>query len=99
MNVGAFVIYLGRFPEAKRIRFQGTYQVHATTGAPGDGVVLLNGRQVLRVPTGDYPYPVMEFDQDISSFAGKYALMEVISDNGVRAAQATWFSPRIVVEE
>ena len=99
MNVGAFVIYLGRFSDAKRIRLQGTYQVHATTGAPGDGVVLLNGRQVLRVPTGDYPYPVMEFDQDISSFAGKYALMEVISDNGVRAAQATWFSPRIVVEE
>ena len=98
MNVGAFVIYIGKFPDAKSIRLTGSYQVHATTGAPGDGVVLINGRQVLRVPTGEYPYPVMKFDQDISSFAGKYALVEVLSDNGVRAAKGTWFNPRIVVD-
>jgi hypothetical protein len=96
MNVGAFVIFIGKLPAAKSIRLKGSYTVGSTTGAPGDGVVLLNGTQVLRVPTGDYPYPVSEFEADISSYAGQYVLMEVLSDNGVRAATAEWINPRIV---
>ena len=99
MNVGAFVIYIGKLPAAKSLRLQGSYGVGSTTGAPGDGVVLLNGKQVLRVPTGEYPYPVTKFDADISAFAGQYVLMEVLSDRGVRAATAEWINPHIVVAE
>jgi hypothetical protein len=98
MNVGAFVIFIGKLPDVENVRIKGSYQVHATTGAPGDGVVLINGRQVLRVPAGDYPYTVTEFNADISAFAGQHVLIEAISDNGVRAAQGTWFNPRFVVE-
>jgi hypothetical protein len=98
MNVGAFAVFIGKFPDAEGLRLQGKYQVTSTTGAPGDGVVLINGRQILRVPTGDYPYPINDFDTDIGAYAGQYVHMEVISDKGVRAAAANWFEPRIVVE-
>ena len=98
MNVGAYVIYIGKFPEAENLRIKGSYQVHATTGPPGDGVLLINGMQVLRVPTGEYPYKVTEFNADISAFTGKHVLVEAISDNGVRAAQGTWFNPRFITE-
>ena len=76
---------------------QGSYIVSSSTGAPGDGVVLINGTQVLRVPTGEPPYQVREFDADISAHAGQYVLMEVLSDNGVRGAAADWLDPRIVI--
>jgi hypothetical protein len=99
VNVGAFAIFIGRFPEARGLRLQGSYTVGSTTGPPGDGVVLLNGKQVLRIPTGDYPYPVTKFDADISSYAGRYVLMEILSDNGVRAATSSWIKPRILVEQ
>ena len=98
MNVGAYAIFIGKFPAVKGLRLQGSYTVGSTTGPPGDGVVLLNGKQVLRIPTGDYPYPVTEFDADISSYAGRYVLMEALSDNGVRAATASWLDARIVAE-
>jgi hypothetical protein len=98
LNVGAFAVFIGRFPPAKRLRLQGSYTVGSTTGQPGDGVVLLNGKQVLRIPTGNSPYPVTKFNTDISSYAEKYVLMEILSDNSVRAATAAWIRPRIVVE-
>ena len=96
LNVGAWAIYIGRLPEAKRLRLQGSYIVSSTTGAPGDGVVLINGNQVLRVPTGEPPYEARPFDADISAYAGQYVLMEVLSDNGVRGAAADWLAPRII---
>ncbi len=95
MNVGAFAIYIGKLPQAKSVRLKGSYVVSATTGAPGDGVVLINGKQVLRVPFGEQPYKPQNFDADISAYAGQYVLMEVISDNGVRGAAADWLDPRI----
>jgi len=98
LNVGAFAIFIGKLPQARSIRLEGSYIVSSTTGAPGDGVVLINGNQVLRVPAGEPPYKVHDFNTDISSYAGQYVLMEVISDNGVRGAAADWLHPCIVVE-
>ena len=99
LNVGAWAIYIGRLPDAKSIHLQGSYIVSSSTGAPGDGVVLINGTQVLRVPTGEPPYKVRAFDADISAYAGQYVLMEVLSDNGVRGAAADWLDPRIVITQ
>ena len=99
MNVGAFGIFIGRFPAAKRICLEGSYVVSASTGAPGDGVVLINGKQSLRVPAGEPPYKSQSFRADVSAFAGQYVLVEFLSDGGVRGASANWDHPRIVVED
>jgi hypothetical protein len=98
MNVGAFGVFIGKFPSARRIRLEGSYVVSASTGAPGDGVVLINGKQVLRVPAGEPPYKLRDFHADVSSYASEYVLMEFLSDGPVRGASANWDSPRIVVE-
>jgi hypothetical protein len=99
MNIGAFAIFIGKLPQAKSIRLEGSYIVNTTTGAAGDGVVLINGKQVMRVPAGDYPYKSHTFSQDISSYAGQYVLIEVIADGSVRGASANWNQPSIVVDE
>jgi len=99
MNIGAFAIFIGKLPQARSIHLEGSYIVNTTTGAPGDGVVLINGKQVMRVPAGDYPYKSHTFSQDISSYAGQYVLIEVIADGPVRGATANWNQPKIVVGE
>ncbi len=99
VNVGAFIVFVGKLPQAKSIRLEGSYIVSTTTGGPGDGVVLINGKQVLRVPAGDYPYTAHDFSTDISQYAGQYVLIEAISDGDVRGSQANWMNPRFVVEK
>ncbi len=99
MNIGGYAIFIGKLPAAKSIRLEGSYKVNTETGAPGDGVVLINGKQVMRVGAGEYPYTTKHFTADISAYSGQYVLMEVIPDGSVRGASATWTSPRIVVAD
>ncbi len=99
MNAGAFAIFIGKLPQARSIRLQGSYIVSSTTSAPGDGVVVINGTQALRVPAGSPPYQMRDFDADISAYAGQDVLMEVISDGVVSGAAADWVNSRIVVEK
>ncbi len=100
MNAGAFGIFIGKFPQAKNICLEGSYKV--TLGnhpVPSDGVVLINGKPVLRVPAGEPPYNRQDFSADISSYAGQYVLMEIIPDGAVRGTVGEWFQPRIVVKK
>jgi hypothetical protein len=99
MAIGAYAAFIGRLPEANSIRLEGAYKVNTPT-ATGDGVVLINGKQVLRVPAGGYPYKTQSFSKDISTYAGQYVLMEVIADGSIRGSDAavTWGKPRIIVE-
>lgn len=99
MNVGAFGIMIGKLPQASSIRLEGSYKI--TTGNenhPGDGLVLINGKEVLRVPAGTAPYTRKKFVADISEYAGQDVLMEFMPDGPVRGTYADWFEPRITVE-
>ena len=93
-------LILGRFPEADRIRLQGAYGMRPESMmTTGDGVVRLNGREVLRVPAGERPYRARAFDVDISAWAGQHVLLEFTAAGRVRAlALADWHEPRIVIE-
>ena len=90
---------IGRFPKAKSIRLQGTWSITGRPGSLGDAVVRINGTEVMRIPPGPEPYEMQSFDVDISTFAGRYALLEFAADGKVHGPSNTnWYAPRIVVE-
>lgn len=97
-QVGGIARISGRLPNAKSIRIQGSYQMSEDgPGPPGDGVVRINGKEVLRIDHGARPYPRKDFDVDISSFAGQSVLFEFLSDGWPgRTSSAVWTAPRIV---
>jgi len=100
MNVGAIGRIVGKFPAAKKISLQGSYQIdNEGTGFPGDGVLRLNGKEVWRVPHGEKPYPEQPFNVDATAFAGQYVILEFHSDGPVRGKAADWMYPKFVVEE
>jgi hypothetical protein len=64
----------------------------------GDGVVRINGREVLRIPPGDPPVQVHPFDADLTAFAGQHILLEFAVDGEVHGfSPANWYRPEIVV--
>ena len=94
----AFVI--GRFPLATNIRAQGNFKVRdSSTGVPGHAVIRINGTEVMRLDPGSSPYSLVPFDVDISSYSGKYAMMEFSWDRGVGNGTdlADWDAPLIFV--
>ncbi len=99
MNVGTVGRLVGLIPKSKSVRIQGAYQIREQTdGQPGDGVICINGVEVLRVPCGKAPFKQTPFDVDISSYAGQHVLLEFASDADVRGATADWLAPRFVIE-
>jgi len=100
MQVGALGRIIGKVPQAKRVSIKGAYSMLADgVGAPGDGVVRINGKEVLRLKYGEKPYKQVPFDLDISSYMGQDILLEFRADGPVRGAAATWIEPRFVVEQ
>ena len=100
LSVGGIGRILGRLPSSKVVRLKGSYGVsNVGPGPSGDGVVRLNGKEVLRVPAGSRPYKMKEFDVDISEYAGKAVLLEFLSDGWPgRNSSAEWVAPEIVTE-
>ena len=91
---------IGRFPDAKSIRLQGSWTMSGRPMSVGDAVVRLNGREIMRVPPGPEPYNKLQsFDVDISAFAGRYVLLEFAVDGKSHGpSPANWYAPQIVVE-
>ena len=98
-HVAADAQILGRMPEAKRIRMVGSWGLGERPYGKGDGVVRLNGREVGRVPRGEKPYKVYDFEFDVTAYAGEYVLMDFEVDGTMGGfAPSYWYNPRIVVE-
>lgn len=100
MSVGTVGRLVGKMPKANSVRVRGSYQMaeRGAGGVPGDGVIRVNGVEVLRVPHGTEPFPRTTFDVDVSRYAGQYVLIEFTSDGPVRAGYADWINPQIVAE-
>ncbi|MHB0946573.1 MAG: hypothetical protein ACYC3B_05345 [Sedimentisphaerales bacterium] len=91
---------IGRFPWAQSIRVRGSYGMHNDSfWSKGDGVIKINGIEVLRVDPGSGPpYSMIPFDVDITAFSGKSVLLEFISDGALNGPDsADWQAPEIVV--
>ncbi len=101
-HVAGVGLIVGRFASAARIRLQGTWGMEAGVayGTVGDGVIRINGQEVLRLQPGSGPpYPLRAFDVDVTQFAGQYVVMEFQTDGKVRGfGPADWFSPQIILE-
>ncbi|MHB9071585.1 MAG: DUF6259 domain-containing protein [Sedimentisphaerales bacterium] len=98
--VGAIGRILGKIPEATKISIQGSYKMNeTTTGSPGDGVIRINGIEILRVPHGGSPFKDVPFNVDISKYAGMYVMVEFVSDASVRGCSANWNNLKFVVEK
>src|SRR5205085_3760056 len=60
MNVGAIGRIIGKVPQAKSVRIKGAYTMHeVTSGFPGDGVIRINGAEIVRLKPGEKPYKQM----------------------------------------
>lgn len=97
VTVGGIGRLQGRLPQAGSIRLKGSYgMLEEGPGPAGDGVVRINGAEVLRIGAGTRPYEFHDFDVDITPFAGKPVLLEFVSDGMTgRGSYAEWREPRI----
>lgn len=100
VGVSARLIVIGRLPDAESILLTGSYGMHDEShNAAGDGVVRINGQEVLRVGHGPRPFLIQAFSEDISRFAGASVMIEFIMDGEVLGpATADWHNPQIVVQ-
>jgi hypothetical protein len=86
-------------PDAESIRVTGAYQMRdSSIGPSGDGVLRINGEELLRLPAGPRPFAKHDLDIDVSSFRGKDVMFEFVSDGPHRTASADWFEPRFDIE-
>ncbi len=99
-HVGGSGIIVGRFPQAEHIHLEGAYCMRDDSQSTvGDGVIRVNGQEVLHIHPGDRPYRIHEFDVDVSSFAGQNVLLEFGSEGEVHGpTMADWFHPQIIVD-
>ncbi len=97
--VSGYGILRGKMPVAKVIRMQGAYAMRdESIGPTGDGVIRINGAEVMRLDPGPRPFARRVFDVDVSAYAGLEVMVEFVSDGPHRTASADWFRPRIVAE-
>jgi hypothetical protein len=98
MSGEGFII--GKFPRATSIRIQGSWGMHDdAVYSVGDGVVRINGIEVMRLDPGvGPPYDMIPFDVDITAFCGKYAMFEFMFEGNVSGPDySDWDAPQIVV--
>jgi hypothetical protein len=97
-TMGGIARISGILPRAGALRLTGSYHMLEGPGNPGDGVIRINGREVVRVPHGDRPFPVTPFDVDVSAYAGKHVLIELLTDGEPgRGNAAEWLAPALTV--
>ncbi len=99
-HVAGMGVIIGQFPEAKKIRLQGAWGMrHEVVDTVGDGVIRINGQEVLRMKPGRQPFPLQCFDVDVTKFAGQHVAMEFLTDGKVHGdSAADWYTPQVIVE-
>jgi len=101
-HVAGVAVFIGKLPQTTNIRLRGEYGMRPDSTPDfigGDGVIRINGTEVLRVPVGSQPWQMYPFDVDISAFAGQYVMMEMLCDGEPHGyAYAQWSSPEITAD-
>ncbi len=100
--VTAIMVVSGKLPQAKNIHIKGGYRLtddtHVATTA--DGVIRINGKEIVREAPGERPFKLKPFDVDLSEYAGQNVLIEIVPDGVFLAAPAEceWHDVQIVAE-
>lgn len=93
-------VTFGELPAASSIRLQGAYQMRDANfmGTIGEGVILINGNEVARLnPGAGTPFPAVNFDIDITQYAGQDILLELLCDGARSTDTADWINLQVVV--
>ena len=99
-HVGGTAQIVGRLPDKGSLRVQGGWSMSGRPHTVGDAVIRINGQEVVRILPGEIPYSPQPFDEDISSFAGHYVLLEFSVDAAVHGpSPSNWRTPRITAGE
>ena len=99
-HLGGAAQIVGRLPEAQSIHLQGGWNMTGRPHKTGEAVVRLNGKEALRLLPGEAPYPVQEFDVDISELTGQHVLLEFALEEHVSGpSHSHWSNPRFVIND
>ena len=97
IHVGGTGQIVGKFPDTSSIRLQGAYGMRQISlKTRGQGIIRVNGKELLNIDPGDPPYPIHSFDVDLGTFSGRHVLLEFESRGEARDSVADWFAPVIV---
>lgn len=93
---------VGTFPQADSVRIRGSYGMRDdAVASSGDGVIRINGTEVLRIDPGPGPPfdgSLTPFDIDVTAFAGRHVMLEFACEGEIRLSEgAEWVAPEIVV--
>src|SRR5437773_9186916 len=71
----------------------------AAFNSRGDGVIRINGTEVMRLAPGQGPpFNAIPFDIDVTAFGGQYVMVEFVCDGDIHGADfADWIAPKFVV--
>ena len=98
-NITGYGVILGKLPQARRIRMTGRWKMRDSAQSIGDGVLYLNGTEVLRLPGGERPFKIQDFDVDVTRFSGQHVMFEIACEGQFRSSYSDWISPHIIVEK
>lgn len=93
-------VTFGELPAASSIRLQGAYLMRDAhfMGTIGEGIILINGNEVARLNPGPgTPFPTLNFDIDITQYAGQDILLELLCDGARSTDTADWINLQVVV--
>jgi hypothetical protein len=99
-HIGGEGFIIGKLPNATGISIQGSWGMYDDAlNSVGDGVVRINGAEVMRLDPGvGPPYDMVPFNVDITAYSGQYAMLEFAFDGDIHGADySDWDSPQIVV--
>ena len=99
-GISGIMFVNGTLPQASGLHLRGTFKVSEETHVANscEGVIRINGNQIVRVPMGERPFKAQPFDADLGAYVGQQVLIEFITDGLMLAApaQIEWQDPQIV---
>ncbi len=102
--VTATGLFIGRLPDSNSIHLTGSYGLlPGSVIDVGDnrGVIRINGKEVSStlIVGANRPYPIQNFDVDLSAYAGQHVVLEFLCDGFPHLwAAGEWYSPTITAK-
>ena len=95
-------VILGKLPEEDRnVRLVGAYKLRddGSSLVGGDGIIRINGREIVHLNNGQKPFTMMTFDVDLSHLAGEHVMLEFAAEGHVGGVcDGDWFDPKFLLK-
>ena len=94
-------VILGKLPEDRNVRLVGAYKLRddGSSLVGGDGIIRINGREIVHLNNGQKPFTMMTFDVDLSHLAGEHVMLEFAAEGHVGGVcDGDWFDPKFLLK-